>query len=117
LLQALEIVTEGVENEIYRDALKEATKQVEKGVSLSQSIARYEEFPPILQQMIAVGEETGKLDDVLFKLSKYFEQEAEQAVKNLTAAMEPLIMVVLGVGVGAMVIAVIMPIYNLTSQF
>lgn len=117
LLQALEIVTEGVENEIYRDALKEATSQVEKGVSLSQSISRYEEFPPILQQMIAVGEETGKLDDVLFKLSKYFEQEAEQAVKNLTAAMEPLIMVVLGVGVGAMVIAVIMPIYNLTSQF
>lgn len=117
LLQALEIVTEGVENQIYRNALSEATKQVEKGVSLSQSLARYEEFPPILQQMIAVGEETGKLDDVLFKLSKYFEQEAEQAVKNLTAAMEPLIMVVLGVGVGAMVIAVIMPIYNLTSQF
>lgn len=117
LLQALEIVTEGVENEIYRDALRQATKQVEKGVSLSQSLARYEEFPPILQQMISVGEETGKLDDVLFKLSKYFEQEAEQAIKNLTAAMEPLIMIVLGVGVGAMVIAVIMPIYNLTSQF
>ena len=70
-----------------------------------------------MQQMISVGEETGKLDDVLLKLSRYFEQEAEQAVKNLTAAMEPLIMVVLGVGVGAMVIAVIMPIYNLTSQF
>ncbi|MCA9368872.1 type II secretion system F family protein, partial [Candidatus Woesebacteria bacterium] len=117
LLQALEIVTDGVENLVYQNALKEATKQVEKGVSLSQSISRYESFPPILQQMISVGEETGKLDDVLFKLSKYFEQEAEQAVKNLTAAMEPLIMVVLGVGVGAMVIAVIMPIYNLTSQF
>lgn len=117
LLQALEIVTEGMENQIYRDALTNATKQVEKGVSLSQSLARYEEFPPILQQMISVGEETGKLDDVLLKLSRYFEQEAEQAVKNLTAAMEPLIMVVLGVGVGAMVIAVIMPIYNLTSQF
>ena len=117
LLQALEIVTEGMENQIYRDALTNATKQVEKGVSLSQSLARYEEFPPILQQMISVGEETGKLDDVLLKLSRYFEQEAEQAVKNLTAEMEPLIMVVLGVGVGAMVIAVIMPIYNLTSQF
>ena len=84
---------------------------------MSQALSRHDEFPPILHQMMSVGEETGKLDDVLFKLAKYFEQEAEQAIKNLTAAMEPLIMVVLGVGVGAMVIAVIMPIYNLTSQF
>lgn len=117
LLQALEIVTKGVDNIIYQDALQECAKQVEKGVSLSQSLQRYSDFPPILQQMIAVGEETGKLDDVLRKLSIYFEQESEQAVKNMTAAIEPMIMIVLGVGVGAMVIAVIMPIYNLTSQF
>jgi type IV pilus assembly protein PilC len=67
--------------------------------------------------MLAVGEETGKLDEVLLKLSTYFETESEQAVKNLTSAMEPLIMIVLGLGVGAMVIAIIMPIYSLTSQF
>jgi len=117
LLQALEIVTKGVNNVIYRDALLECAKQVEKGVSLSQALLRYSDFPPILQQMIAVGEETGKLDEVLRKLSVYFEQESEQAVKNMTAAIEPMIMIVLGVGVGALVIAVIMPIYNLTSQF
>ena len=117
LLQALEIVTKGVDNIIYQDALQECAKQVEKGVSLSQSLQRYSDFPPILQQMVAVGEETGKLDDVLRKLSVYFEQESEQAVKNLTVAIEPMIMIVLGIGVGAMVIAVIMPIYNLTSQF
>lgn len=117
LLQAMEIVTQGVNNVIYRDALQDATKQIEKGVPLSKALAKYEEFPPILHQMISVGEETGKLDEVLGKLSSYFEQESEQAVKNLTTAIEPLIMIVLGVGVGAMVIAVIMPIYNLTSQF
>ena len=117
LLQAMEIVTKGVDNVIYQEALVEATKQIEKGVPLSKAIARYEEFPPILHQMISVGEETGKLDEVLGKLSSYFEQESEQAVKNLTTAIEPLIMIVLGIGVGAMVIAVIMPIYNLTSQF
>ena len=117
LLQALEIVTDGVSNVIYRDALKDVTKQVEKGISLSQALGNYEEFPPILHQMMGVGEETGRLDDVLMKLSKYFEQESEQAVKNLTTAMEPLIMIVLGIGVGVMVIAIIMPIYNLTSQF
>jgi type IV pilus assembly protein PilC len=117
LLQAMEIVTQGVDNVIYQEALVDATKQIEKGVPLSKAIARYEEFPPILHQMISVGEETGRLDDVLGKLSAYFEQESEQAVKNLTVAIEPLIMIVLGIGVGAMVIAVIMPIYNLTSQF
>lgn len=117
LLQALEIVTEGVNSVTYRTALLDAYKQVEKGVSLSQAMGRHEQFPPILHQMMSVGEETGKLDEVLMKLSHYFEQESEQAVKNMTTAIEPLIMVVLGIGVGVMVIAIIMPIYNLTSQF
>jgi type II secretory pathway component PulF len=64
-----------------------------------------------------VGEETGKLDDTLIRLSKYFESESEHLVKGLTTAIEPLIMVFLGVGVGFIVISVITPIYNLTSQF
>jgi type IV pilus assembly protein PilC len=117
LLSSLVIVSEAVGSVLYRSALTEVTKKVEKGVSLSRAMSIYDLFPGILHQMLAVGEETGKLDEVLLKLSTYFESESEQAVKNLTAAMEPLIMVVLGLGVGAMVIAIIMPIYSLTSQF
>ncbi|MDQ5951529.1 MAG: type pilus assembly protein PilC [Patescibacteria group bacterium] len=117
LLQALDIVTQGVDNLIFKEALQDVYKQVEKGVPISKALSKYEDFPPILHQMMSVGEETGKLDEVLGKLAVYFEQESEQAVKNLTAAIEPLIMIVLGIGVGAMVIAVILPIYNLTSQF
>lgn len=117
LLQAMEIVTRGVNNVIYREALEDAKSQVEKGVQMSKAIGQHDVFPPILYQMMSVGEETGKLDEVLGKLSTYFEQESEQAVKNMTTAIEPLIMIVLGIGVGAMVIAVILPIYNLTSQF
>jgi type IV pilus assembly protein PilC len=67
--------------------------------------------------MVSVGEETGKLDEVLLKISTYFEQEAEVAIRALTTAVEPLVMVLLGIGVGFLIIAVIMPIYNLTSQF
>jgi type IV pilus assembly protein PilC len=67
--------------------------------------------------MISVGEETGKMDEVLTKLSRYFETESDQMVKGLTTAIEPLIMIVLGLGVGFLIIAVILPIYNLTSQF
>lgn len=117
LLDSLTIVTESMDSILYREAMADVAKKVEKGVSISRAISIYTLFPVILHQMLAVGEETGKLDEVLMKLSAYFESESEQAVKNLTAAMEPLIMVVLGVGVGAMVIAIIMPIYSLTSQF
>jgi len=117
LLQALEIVAEGLNNSIYGDAIKDSTQQVEKGVTFSQSISKYATFPPILSQMVAVGEETGKLDDVLLKLSLYFQSESENSIKNMTTALEPMIMVVLGLGVGLMVVAIIMPIYSLTSQF
>ncbi len=117
LLESLDIVTEGMDNIVYREALKEVTSKVEKGMPLSEALSLYEEFPPILYQMVSVGEETGKLDEVLAKLADYFEMESGQSVKNLTAAMEPLIMIILGVGVGLMVVAIIMPIYNLTGQF
>ncbi|HCR81781.1 MAG: Type II secretion system protein [Candidatus Pacebacteria bacterium GW2011_GWB1_47_8] len=117
LLSSLNIVSAAMGSILYRDAMSEVAQKVEKGVPLSRAMSVYDLFPGILHQMLAVGEETGKLDEVLLKLSKYFESESEQAVKNLTAAMEPLIMVVLGLGVGAMVIAIIMPIYSLTSQF
>ncbi len=117
VLQAIEILTQALDNKVYETDLKQSREEVEKGVPLSQSIARFPVFPPILSQMIAVGEETGKLDEVLLKLSLYFESESEQAVKNMTAAMEPAIMVVLGLGVGLMVMAIILPIYNITASF
>lgn len=117
LMNSLNIVSEAIDNVIYRDHLEEASGRVQKGVALSQALSVHESFPPILHQMISVGEETGKLDEVLLKLSIYFETESEQAVKNLTTALEPMIMIVLGLGVGVMVVAIIMPIYDLTSQF
>lgn len=117
MLQALNISAEAASSLLYQEELKAATKKVEKGVGLAQTLGNRDLFPPILSQMVAVGEQTGKLDEVLLKISIYFQTESEQAIKNLTAAIEPLIMIVLGIGVGLMVIAIIMPIYNLTSQF
>lgn len=117
LLTALQISLNALDNKVYRDALEKVIKAVEKGQSFSTALSRTDEFPVLMNQMAAVGEETGKIDEVLFKLSNYFESESEQAVKGLTSAMEPLIMIVLGIGVGFLVIAIIMPIYNLTSQF
>lgn len=117
LLESLEIVSRGMDNVIYRDALDKTRKDVEKGKPLSKSLSHYEVFPDLVSQMISVGEETGQLDDVLNKLANYYEAESEHTVKNLTTALEPLIMIVLGIGVGFLIIAIIMPIYGLTSKF
>lgn len=117
LLEALDVVASAIGSVVYRNQLKTINKQVEKGVTLSDAIAHYENFPSILFQMISVGEETGKLDEILAKISEYFEKESEYAIKNLTTAIEPMIMILLGLGVGFIVIAIIMPIYSLTSQF
>ena len=117
IVDAIEIVRHSLKSPVFEKAVTEAGKEVEKGLPLATALARAEVFPPILPQMIAVGEETGKLDEVLTKVSSYFDQEAETAVKGLTSALEPLIMVVLGLGVAFLMIAVIMPIYNLTNQF
>lgn len=117
LINALRIVAGAIESVNYRDSLEAVAKKVEKGVPMSQALSASETFPPILYQMASVGEETGKLDEILLKLSIYFETESEQAIKNLTTALEPAIMIVLGLSVGVMVVAIIMPIYSLTSQF
>ena len=117
ILEGLRILRDSLDNVLYREAIDEIAKKVEKGFPLGDSFAARNEFPPIVSQMIKVGEETGKLDETLTKLSNYFASESEHLVKGLTTAVEPIVMVVLGVGVGFIVISVITPIYNLTSQF
>jgi type IV pilus assembly protein PilC len=118
ILEALNITSEVVGNTIISDALKDAARQVERGFPIAFSFSRHPEaFPFLLSQMVAVGEETGKMDEVLTKISHIFEVESDEKVKGLTAAIEPIVMVVLGLGVGFLVIAVILPIYNLTSNF
>jgi type IV pilus assembly protein PilC len=117
ILDGLRVLKDSLGNVLFRNAVGEVAKKVEKGFPLGETFAQYPVFPPIVSQMMRVGEETGKLDDTLLKLSNYFKTESEHLVKGLTTAIEPIIMVVLGVGVGFIVISVITPIYNLTSQF
>jgi len=116
ILDALKILRQSLANVLFRNAIYEVSLKIEKGFSIGETFSSHDIFPPIVSQMIKVGEETGKLDETLAKLSKYFQSESEHLVKGLTTAIEPLIMVVLGVGVGFIVISVITPIYNLTNQ-
>jgi len=118
ILEGLNITSEVVSNVVIGNALKDVSTQVEKGFPVSFAFAKHPDaFPFILSQMVAVGEETGKMEEVISKVSHVFEVESDQKVKTLTAAVEPIVMVILGLGVGFLVIAIILPIYNLTSQF
>ncbi len=117
IIEALNISGGVVNNVVVSSALADCSNMVEKGFPVAFSFSRHPEaFPYLLSQMIAVGEETGKMDEVLEKVSHVFEVESDQKVKALTAAVEPAILIVLGVGVAFLVISIIMPIYNLTTQ-
>jgi type IV pilus assembly protein PilC len=117
ILEALEIVSKTAGNVVFENSLKVVAQGVEKGLPLATMLAQERMFPPLLSQMVSVGEETGQLSDILGKVAKHFEGESEHAIKNLTTAIEPLIMVVLGLGVGFLVFAIMMPIYQLTGSF
>jgi len=117
LVEGLTIVKDVVDSEVTRQALEKVGKDVERGNSLAESLAKHKSFPMLVPQMVSVGEQTGKLDEVLNRVAGYFEIESEHAIKNLSTAMEPIIMIVLGLGVGFMIVAIIVPIYNLTSTF
>lgn len=117
ILEGLKVSAGVVGNSIISSALDDSAEMVEKGFPIAFAFSRHPDaFPFIMSQMISVGEETGKMDEVLGKVSHVFEVESEQKVKSLTAAIEPAILIVLGIGVAFLVISIIMPIYNLTTQ-
>lgn len=110
-------ITAGVANNIwYRNAIYASRDLVEKGIDLSSALGNQRMFPPILIQMIKVGESTGRIDESLLKVSEYFERDLDLKVKTLTTAIEPLLIVVLGVSVAFLILSVITPIYSLISQ-
>lgn len=115
IVDALNIVSSVMNSTLYRTALQDAAKQVEKGNSLSSFFKSSNTFPPLLSQMAGVGEETGKMDEVLERVSGYYAGEVDLLVKNLSVALEPIILVMLGTMVGFLIISIITPIYKITS--
>ena len=117
IIVALKVVAGLLQSSTYKEGIDFAIERVERGSPLYQPLSTNPAFPPIIGQMLRVGEETGKMDEVLQRLSVYFENESEHQIRNLTTALEPIILVILGLGVGILVLSIILPIYNLTAQF
>lgn len=115
LVEALKITSEVVGNRVYRDILEKTIKEVEEGNQIASVLIQSKDVPPMVSYMVSVGEQTGKLDVVLSKLSDFYSREIDNLVVNLVSLIEPIIMLVLGLAVGVMVAAIIMPMYNLAS--
>ncbi len=117
LLTSLQIVSQAVDNEIYRRILANSIREVENGNPLALQFRGQREIPQMVSQMIATGEQTGSLSDMLEKLSVFYRKEVDASVTFLVGIIEPLILVVLGIAVGFVMSAILLPLYNLTAVF
>ena len=113
VLQALDIVAESTGNEVIARASQDLKESVRSGETMAGPLAKHAVFPPMVVQMIAVGEDTGALDAMLDKISDFYDQEVESTTESLTSLIEPIMIAVLGGIVGAMVIALYMPMFKI----
>ncbi len=115
ILESIEITSAVVGNEVYKGILLEARANVQSGGTLSKTLAEYPEFPTLVSSMLATGERTGHLDTMLANILKFYRTEAENDVQNISQLVEPVLVLILGIGVGALVAAILLPIYSLIN--
>jgi type IV pilus assembly protein PilC len=115
ILQALETVAQTSGNKVIENALMDARESIREGERISEPLKKSNVFPPMVVQMISVGEETGNLDIMLAKIADFYDQEVDVAVKGLTSMIEPIVIVVMGIVIGGIVIAMFIPMFELGS--
>lgn len=115
LLEAIEVVGRVVDNKVVENRLDQSIEDIRKGATLSKAVSNVGIFPPMLNSMIQVGEESGSLDDVLDKTADFYDDEVEVALERLTALMEPVMLVVMAILVGFIVIAMALPMFDMVN--
>ncbi len=115
ILQAIDIVSDTANNAVLSQALSDVKTSVKSGEALTAPLGRHPIFPPMVVQMMAVGEETGALDTMLGKVSDFYDSEVNATVDALTSLIEPLLIIVMGVTVGGILISLYLPMFNIAS--
>ncbi len=116
LTKSLDIVSDVVGNEVYKDLIKQTIREVEDGNPIASVLLKSNDVPAMVSQMLDLGEKTGRMDEILDKLANFYTREMNNMVNNLVTLLEPLIMLMMGVAVGILVAAVILPLYSLASS-
>lgn len=117
LIRSLEVTAHTLDNLSYQQALSFAQDEVRKGKQLAKGLEKFTIIPPLVTKMIAIGEKTGKLEEVLLYLGDFYEEEIDEFSKSLSTILEPILLVSIGLVVGFVAIAIISPIYQLTGSF
>ena len=115
LIQSIEVVGRIVGNSIIQEKLHFAAEDIRKGVSFSRAIQEINIFPPMVDSMIRIGEESGAIDDILYKTADFYDDEVEEALQRLTTLMEPMMIVVMALVIGFIVIAMAMPMFDVVN--
>lgn len=115
MLEIFDTTADVLGNVIYRDAIRRTRSKVEAGVSFSQALREEGIIPPIVSQVVAIGEKSGNLDFALTNIADFYDKEVDATTRNLSSILEPILMIAIGLGVGFVVISVISPIYNLVN--
>jgi type IV pilus assembly protein PilC len=115
ILEALEIVAKTAGNKTIETAVFKVRSAISEGRTMSDPLLESGVFPPMVCQMIAVGESTGALDAMLGKIADFYDEEVDQAVENLTSAIEPVMMVFMGVVIGGLVVSMYLPIFKMAG--
>jgi len=116
IVKTFQITSNVMGNLHYRYALLEMGEAIKKGKKISDAISQHPNlFPPVIVQMMSVGEETGEIDNILEELAEFYETEIDQTMENLPAIIEPVLILVMGLGIGAIAVAIIMPMMSLSS--
>jgi type IV pilus assembly protein PilC len=116
ILESLDITAKTSGNAVIEEAIFKVRKEVEEGKTLADPLTRTEQFPPMVCQMIAVGEQTGAMDTMLSKIADFYEDEVDAAVEGMMSLIEPVIISFLGVVIGTIVVAMYLPMFTLISQ-
>ncbi len=116
IVRSLQIIAEVVNNATYKKIILKSAEDVKVGGEIHTEFFKHPEIPPMVARMIKVGEETGRLSDILEDLAKFYRGEVDQMTRNMSSLIEPVLIVILGAGVGVLVVSVLLPIYNIAGQ-
>lgn len=117
VVRALMITSDVIGNTVYTQVMLKAADEVKAGGTMSTVFQQHpEEIPPIVAQMVKIGEETGAMAHVLDSIGRFYEQEVEVMTRNLTSLVEPILIVILGIGVGILTVGILLPVYNIAGQ-
>ncbi len=115
IIETIAITSDVIQNRVYAVSLKNISAQVERGIPMSVPMQRDKNFPVLISEMVMVGEQTGKMEIVLNKMADFYEKETDNMIKGLAGLIEPMIIVIIGGGVGFLVYAIMSPIYSIAS--